>query len=112
MQNGVKRHRIKTQRENRDGTPTFPNSGRAWLRRSFMAKVRVRKNGTVIARVDKQRRRSRSNRRTLRLLQLRILRLGLLQDGDVAIGVLPQREEIVVGGAGFGGVALHGISAT
>ena len=77
----------------------------------YMAKV-IRKNGTVVARVDKERRRSRSNRRTLRLLQLRILRLGLLQDGDVAIGVLPQREEIIVGGAGFNGVALHGISAT
>jgi hypothetical protein len=33
-----------------------------------------------------------------RLLQLRVLRLGLLQDRDIGVDVLPQREEIVVGG--------------
>jgi hypothetical protein len=32
------------------------------------------------------------------LLQLRILRLGLLQDGDVGVGVFPEREEFFVGG--------------
>ena len=31
------------------------------------------------------------------LLQLCVLRLGLLQYGDVGIGVLPQREEILIG---------------
>jgi hypothetical protein len=30
-------------------------------------------------------------------LQLRVLRLGFFQDGDVGVGVLPAREEILVG---------------
>jgi hypothetical protein len=29
-------------------------------------------------------------------LQFRVLRLGLLQDGDVGVGVFPEREEIFV----------------
>jgi hypothetical protein len=29
-------------------------------------------------------------------LQLLVLRLGLLQDGDVGVGILPEREEILV----------------
>jgi hypothetical protein len=33
-----------------------------------------------------------------RLLQLRILLFGLLQDGDVGVGVFPEREEILAGG--------------
>jgi hypothetical protein len=45
------------------------------------------------------------------LLQLRVLSLGLLQDGDVGVGVFPEREEIFVGGLGFGGVTLQSISA-
>ena len=42
------------------------------------------------------------------LLQLRVLRLGLHQDGDVGVGVFPEREEIFVGGegAGAGGVGI------
>jgi len=32
------------------------------------------------------------------LLQLRVLRFGLLQDGDVGVGVFPESEEVVVGG--------------
>jgi hypothetical protein len=32
------------------------------------------------------------------LLQPRVLRFGLLQDGDVGVGVLPEGEEIFVGG--------------
>ncbi len=43
-----------------------------------------------------------------KLLQLREFRLGLLQDGDVRVGVFPEREEILIGRAGFGGVALPG----
>jgi hypothetical protein len=39
------------------------------------------------------------------LLQLRVLRLGLLEDGDVGVGVLPEGEEVVIGGAGPGRVA-------
>ena len=32
------------------------------------------------------------------LLQLLVLRLGLLQDGDVGVGIFPQGEEIFIGG--------------
>jgi len=32
-----------------------------------------------------------------RLLQLRVLRLGLLQDGDVGVGVLPKTEKVLIG---------------
>jgi hypothetical protein len=42
----------------------------------------------------------------LELLYLCVFRLGLLQDGDVGVGVFPEREEILIGGAGFGCVAL------
>jgi hypothetical protein len=31
-------------------------------------------------------------------MQLRVLRLGLLQDGDVGVGVFPEGEEVFVGG--------------
>ena len=31
-------------------------------------------------------------------LRFRVLRLGLLQDGDVGVGVFPESEEVVVGG--------------
>jgi hypothetical protein len=34
----------------------------------------------------------------LELLQLRVLRLGLFQDGDVGVGVFPEGEEILIGG--------------
>jgi hypothetical protein len=40
------------------------------------------------------------------LLQLRVLGLGLLQDGNVGVGVFPEGEKILVGSAGFVGVAL------
>ena len=32
------------------------------------------------------------------LLQLRVLGFGFFQDGDVGVGVFPEREEIFVGG--------------
>src|SRR5271169_3943354 len=32
------------------------------------------------------------------LLQLRVLRFGLLQDGDVGVGVFPESKKIFVGG--------------
>jgi hypothetical protein len=41
------------------------------------------------------------------LLQLRVLRLGLFQDGDVGVGVFPQGQEILVSSAGLAGVALQ-----
>ena len=44
-----------------------------------------------------------------RLLQLRVLRLGFFQDGDVGVGIFPEREEIFVGGEGFGTIALQGV---
>ena len=48
----------------------------------------------------------------LRLLQLRILLLGLLQDREVGVSVFPQREEILVSNAALRGVALKGVSAS
>src|SRR5215470_9680372 len=39
------------------------------------------------------------------LLQFRVLGLGLLQDGDVGVGVFPQRQEILIRGAGFRRIA-------
>src|SRR6266478_2980991 len=45
------------------------------------------------------------------LLQLRVLRLGLLKDRNVRVGVLPEREESLVGGAALGSVALHSVGA-
>jgi hypothetical protein len=38
----------------------------------------------------------------LSLLQLRVLRLGFLQDGDVGVSVFPEREEILVAGGDLG----------
>jgi hypothetical protein len=35
---------------------------------------------------------------SLTLLQLGVFRLGLLEDGDVGVGVFPEREELFVGG--------------
>src|ERR1700676_4765609 len=46
------------------------------------------------------------------LLQLRVLRLGLLQDGDVGVGVFPEREEILISGTSLGGVTGHGVGAS
>src|SRR4029077_2412854 len=46
-----------------------------------------------------------------RLSQLRVLGLGCNQDRYVRVGVFPEREEILVGDAGFGGVALQGVGA-
>src|ERR1017187_266235 len=41
------------------------------------------------------------------LLQLRVLRLGFFQDGDVGVGVFPERQEILICSLGFGGVACE-----
>jgi hypothetical protein len=38
-------------------------------------------------------------------------RLGLLEDGDVRIGVFRKCEEILIGGPGFDGVALQRVGA-
>jgi hypothetical protein len=45
------------------------------------------------------------------LLQLRVLSFSLLQDGDVGVGVFPEREEILVRRLGLGRVALHNIGS-
>jgi len=47
------------------------------------------------------------------LLQLRVLGLGLLQDGDVGVGVgvFPEREEIIVCGLRFCGAATECVGA-
>jgi len=36
------------------------------------------------------------------LLELRVLRLGLPQDGDVGVGVFPERDEILIAHFDFG----------
>src|SRR5271170_2302872 len=45
------------------------------------------------------------------LLQLRVLGFGLLQDGDVGVGVFPEREEILVGGerTDAGGIGIRSL---
>ena len=43
---------------------------------------------------------------SVRLLQLRVLGSGRNQDGDIRVGVFPEREEIVISSPGFRGVAL------
>lgn len=45
-------------------------------------------------------------------MQLRVLRLGLLQDGDVWISIFPEREEIFVRRLCFGEVTLFRIGPT
>ena len=45
------------------------------------------------------------------LFQPGVLRLGLFEDRQVGIGVLPQREEVLVGGAALARVATQGIGA-
>ena len=41
-----------------------------------------------------------------RLLQLRVLRLRLLQDRDVRVSIFPQGEEILIAGTGLRDLAL------
>src|SRR5579872_6122757 len=45
------------------------------------------------------------------LLQLGVFRLGLLEDGKIGVSVLPHGKEILIGGAGSGGVMLGGQGA-
>jgi hypothetical protein len=45
--------------------------------------------------------------RISRLLQLRVFRLGLFQYMDVAVGVFPESEEILISCASLGDVSLH-----
>src|ERR1035438_534348 len=52
-------------------------------------------------------RRGTANSRT----KLRVLRLGLFQDGDVRIGIFPEIEKILICGVSSGCVAPQGVSA-
>ena len=45
------------------------------------------------------------------LLQLAVFGLGLLQDGDVGVGVFPAREEVLILSFCFAAVAFHRIGA-
>src|ERR1022692_4155383 len=47
-----------------------------------------------------------------RRFQLRVLRLGFFLDGDVGVGVLPEREEVLICSLCFCCVALQGVGAT
>src|SRR5215831_15415505 len=46
------------------------------------------------------------------LLQLCVFLFGSFKNGDICIGVFPEREKILIRGPCFNGVALHGISTT
>lgn len=46
------------------------------------------------------------------LLQLRVLRLSLVTDGNVRIGVFPQRQKFLVRRAALGSVAPHRVGAS
>jgi hypothetical protein len=46
-----------------------------------------------------------------RSLKLRVLSLGLFQDGNVLVGVSPQGEEILIGSTGFVGMPLQCVCA-
>jgi hypothetical protein len=45
-------------------------------------------------------------------LQLRALGFGLLQNGDVGVGIFPEGEEVLVCGFGSGTITRHRIGAT
>jgi hypothetical protein len=47
-----------------------------------------------------------------RSAQLRVLGLGLLQDGDVGVGVFREIEEIILSDTSFGDIPLEGVGAT
>ena len=52
-----------------------------------------------------------SRRVSAKLLQLRVLRLGLLQDRQIRVSIFPGGEDVLVGELGLGAVALLGIGA-
>ena len=45
------------------------------------------------------------------LFQLGELGLGLVDAGEVGVGVFPEREEVVIGGLRFDHIALQGVGA-
>jgi len=48
---------------------------------------------------------------TIHLLQLRVLRFGFFQHGNIRVGIFPQRQEILVSGSGSGIVSGEHASA-
>ena len=44
-------------------------------------------------------------------LQLRVLLLSFLQDGDVGVGVFPESKEVLILCMGFGCIALESVGA-
>jgi hypothetical protein len=47
----------------------------------------------------------------LGLSQLRVFRLGSDENRNVRVGVFPEREEILIGRLGFGGITLQDVGA-
>src|ERR1700686_3344045 len=45
-------------------------------------------------------------------MQLRVLCLGCFQDGDVGIGIFPERQKILVLGASFRSIGLQGVGTS
>ena len=45
-------------------------------------------------------------------MQRRVLGVGLLEDGNVGVGVFPESEKILVTGPRFGGVSGYRVGAT
>ena len=52
------------------------------------------------------------NRILKELLQFGVLGLGLLEDGDLRIGIFPDRQEILVRSSAFGGIALESVGTS
>src|SRR5437762_5781720 len=46
------------------------------------------------------------------LLELGVFGLGFLEGKEVRVSVFPCGEEVLIGGAGFGGVVLQGVGAS
>jgi hypothetical protein len=86
--------------------------GTSYLRRFFAIalNIRLRVCLTVATPFDRMACKVKSWQSQF-LPQLRVLRLGLFQDGDVRVGVFPEGEEVLIGGAGLGGVTLQVVSA-
>jgi hypothetical protein len=66
-----------------------------------LAKITVKRNMRPFSTHSTSSIRVTNNMIAGQLLQLCGLRFGLLQDGDVGIGVLPKGEEILIGDSGF-----------
>src|SRR5580692_7535953 len=72
-------------------------------RKGKKAKIKSSMQGTLVKKVAVQ-----------SSLQLRVLRFSLFQDGNVGVGVFPEREEVLVGGecTYAGGVGIRSLRGT